>query len=54
MDFDKKVFVRSIIELIENEDLREYLGANAKKAYRERFSLDVMMKCTVDLYKRIV
>lgn len=54
VDFDKKVFVRSIIELIENEDLREYLGANAKKAYRERFSLDVMMKCTVDLYKRIV
>lgn len=53
IDFDKNIFIHSIIELIENEDLRKYLGRNAKKAYSERFSLNVMMKCTVDIYRQM-
>jgi len=54
LDFDKETFICNVIGLIEKEDLRKYIGENAQKAYRERFSLDIMMKRTVELYERII
>lgn len=54
LDFDKEIFINDIIELIENINLRKYLSKNVKQAYLNRFTLNTMMKHTVELYKQII
>ncbi len=54
LDFDREIFINNVISLIEKDELRKYLGENAKQAYKELFTLDRMIERTVELYKRLV
>ena len=43
----------AIIQLRDNSELCEKLGANARKAYEERYSWDIMEKRLADLYQEL-
>ena len=43
----------AIIKLRDNPELCEELGANARKAYEERYSWEIMERRLVDLYREL-
>jgi glycosyltransferase involved in cell wall biosynthesis len=51
---DKEKFIENIIRLIKDKELRIYLSKNVRISYETRFSLDSMVKNTVDLYKQLI
>jgi glycosyltransferase involved in cell wall biosynthesis len=48
------MMAEKIIELVENVNLRKRLSENARKLYKEKFSLNKMMEETVTIYKNVV
>jgi glycosyltransferase involved in cell wall biosynthesis len=54
LSVDTDMLADKIIQLIENDELRRQLGVNARQQYKDRFSLDKMMRQTVEIYKQLV
>lgn len=48
---DKQVLKKALIELIENADLREIMGQNARKRVEQEFSLEKMLEKTEQDYR---
>lgn len=46
-------FAENIIQLIENREIRNKISKNAREDYEKRFTLDLMTKNTVNLYKQL-
>ncbi len=49
-----KEIKEAIIKLRDNPELCEELGANARKAYEERYSWEIMEERLVDLYRELI
>jgi glycosyltransferase involved in cell wall biosynthesis len=54
LSVDTDMLADKIIALIENDDLRERLGINARELYLKKFTLEQMMQQTINVYKRIL
>jgi glycosyltransferase involved in cell wall biosynthesis len=48
---DKKIFVNNIVELIENEELRNRISANVRNLYNNKFRLKIMYKHFIKFYE---
>ena len=49
-----EILTHSIIELIINRDLRQQMGENSRRLYEERFSFNIMLKKTLDIYHNVL
>ena len=49
-----KVYAERIIELIENRELRDQFGIEARKTVIEKFSIEVVSKQSVDFYQKLL
>ncbi len=53
LSLDIEMLAEKIILLIKNEKQRKQLGANARRLYHEKFTLDRMIYQTVSIYEKI-
>jgi glycosyltransferase involved in cell wall biosynthesis len=51
---DYKSYAQKIIELLENETLRNQFGVEARKKVVQKFSIEVVAKQSADFYKKIL
>lgn len=51
---NSEILAKNIISLLNSEELRSYLGKNARKIVKEKFSLKIMVLKTIQLYNRII
>lgn len=51
---DNEKFAENIIRLIDDKKLRSKLSKNIRESYEKRFTLDLMIKNTIDLYKQLI
>lgn len=54
LELDKEKLANAIIRLIDDKPLRLRLSANAIKNYEERFTLDKMIKNTINVYEQLI
>ena len=54
IETDKAIFVNQVIRLIEDKKLRKRLGENVRKCYENCFTLDLMIRNTLNFYNQII
>ncbi|MDR2036406.1 MAG: glycosyltransferase family 4 protein [Bacteroidales bacterium] len=53
LKLDEGIFVKNIVRLLEERELREQLSGQVRDLYEERFTLDKMMAETVEMYQKM-
>ncbi|MDR3118607.1 MAG: glycosyltransferase family 4 protein [Mediterranea sp.] len=54
IEMDKAIFANHVIRLIEDKELRKHLGENVRKCYENCFTLDLMIRNTLNFYNQII